>query len=241
MLKRKMDIEELLSTVSNNLCQINNIYSAAAKNEDIIQVERPLVKTCLEHLRSTLDYVAADLSEITNSPKKPKNVYFPYGEDKSVFLKSLDKNLPDLSDLYKVIIERYQPHASGNNWLLHLCKTTNINKHINLQEQNRKNSDSSVTTVGNVLTVKGGGRLEIGNFYINGEHKNPKGSLVITPDKKVKDIIKETGLDIPIDREYESVKFELKDTIKDTNFDVRELLNTAHKKIKEMTSEIYSA
>ena len=237
MLKRKSDVEELLDEASLLLQQIDEVYSEAMKNEDIIQVAKPKVKSCLEHLQSTLDYIATDLSETTGSSRAPRNVYFPYGKDRKIFLKSLDKNLPDLSSSYKSVIESYQPHISGSKWLLHLCKTTNFNKHTELQQQNRTNSDSSVTTVGNLVRMEGGGRLEIGNIYVNGEHKNPKGPLVVTPDKKVKDIVEETGLDIPIERKYEWVKF----VLKGTSLDVRELLITAHEKIEKMASEIYHA
>ncbi|MBH0040926.1 hypothetical protein I6F54_00650 [Pseudoalteromonas sp. SWXJZ10B] len=237
MLNRQSDINELLAESFELLQQIEEGYAGAKNNEEIIQIAKPKVKSCLEHLRSCLDYIATDLSGITNSSKTPRDIHFPYGKDRKIFIKSLNRNLPDLSSNYQEIIENIQPHTSGDKWLLHLCKTVNFNKHTELQQQDRVNSDKSTTTVGNLVRMEGGGNLTIGNIYINGEHKNPKGPLVVTKDKPIKDIVDETGLDIPIERKYEWVRFVLKGTA----LDVRELLSVSHSKITNLVSEIYSA
>jgi len=238
MLKRRQDIEELLIEVGDLLVQIETVYKDATENEDIIHVAKPKVKSCLEHLRSCLDYIATDLSEMTGSPKTPRRVYFPYGKDKEWFSRSIAKNLPELIEKYVCIIEKYQPYQSGDQWLIHLCDSTNFNKHIELQQQSRVNSDNSETKIGNLLHMSGQfGSITIGKVYIDGELKNPKGPLVVTPGKKVRGIIEETGLDIPIERKYEWVKFALKGT----ELDVRELLIHSHKQIGKIMEEIYGA
>lgn len=237
MLNRKSDINELLAESFDLLQQIENGYAGAKNNEEIIQIAKPKVKSCLEHLRSCLDYIATDLSNITNSSKTPRNVHFPYGKDRKIFTKSLNSNLPDLSSNYRGIIEKIQPYNSGDKWLLHLCRTVNFNKHTELQQQARVNSDNSTTTIGNLVRMEGGGNLTVGEIYVNGVHKNPKGPLVVTKDKSIKDIVDETGIDIPIERRYEWVKF----VLKGTELDVRELLTKSHGEITNLVSEIYSA
>ncbi|MGD7036323.1 hypothetical protein [Methylotuvimicrobium buryatense] len=237
MLTRQSDVDELLVEAAELLQEIEGVYAGAIKNEDIIQIARPKVKSCLEHLRSCLDYVAADLSEITNSAKAPKYVYFPYGKDRKIYEKSLEKNLPDLHNKYKIILETIQPHKCGSNWLLHLCKTTNINKHTELQRQDRIYSENSVTQIGNLLKMEGSGSVTIGKLVIDGVHANPKGPLILTKEKPVKEIREEILLDIPIDRNYEWVKF----VLKGTSLDIRELLVTAHSKISELVLGIYGA
>jgi hypothetical protein len=237
VLNRKSDINELLAESFDLLQQIENGYAGAKNNEEIIQIAKPKVKSCLEHLRSCLDYIATDLSNITNSSKTTRNVHFPYGKDIKIFTKSLNSNLPDLSSNYRGIIEKIQPYNSGDKWLLHLCRTVNFNKHTELQQQVRVNSDNSTTTIRNIVRMEGGGNLTVREIYVNGVHKNPKGPLVITKDKSIKDIVDETGINIPIERKYEWVKF----VLKGTELDVRELLTKSHGEITNLVSEIYSA
>lgn len=236
MLKRYSDINELLLETSVLLQQIDSAYFDATTNEDIIQIARPKVKSCLEHLRSCLDYVAADLSEATASPKTPRNVYFPYGKDNKIFKKTLNKNLPELDDKYKPFLESIQPHSCGNNWLLHLCKTTNFNKHTELQQQDRKNSEKSTTKLGNLVHMNGGSSITIGKLFVDGVHANPTGPLVLNKDKPVSEIRNELAIDIPVERKYEWVKF----ILKGTSTDVKDLLALAHVEISLLVSEIYA-
>jgi len=129
-----------------------------------------------------------------------------------------------------------QPHNCGSNWLLHLCKVTNFNKHTELQQQDRVNSEQSVTQIGNLIHMEDCGPVTIGRLVVDGVHANPKGPLVLTKDKPVKEIREEIVLDIPIDRKYKWVKF----VLKGTSLDVRELLGTAHSEIRKLVLGIYA-
>jgi len=80
------------------------------------------------------------------------------------------------------------------------------------------------------------GPVTIGRLVVDGVHANPKGPLVLTKDKPVKEIREEIVLDIPIDRKYKWVKF----VLKGTSLDVRELLGTAHSEIRKLVLGIYA-
>ena len=73
-MKRKSSVIELLAESEELLTVIDDIYRNAEKTEDIVGVAKPKVKSCLEHLRSSLEYIAQDSSEITGSRKTPRNI-----------------------------------------------------------------------------------------------------------------------------------------------------------------------
>lgn len=235
-MRRQSDVNELLAESLELLEQIKNSYVQAETNEEIVLITRPKVKSCLEHLRSSLDYIAKDLSEKTNSKKSPRNVYFPYGKNQKIFNKSVNKNLPDLDEAYRKVIESIQPHKSDQNWLLHLCKTTNFNKHTELQEQERENSPSSTTKIGNLISMDSTSSVTIGKLVVNGKEVNPDGPLELTGKKPLAEIRKEIVQEIPIERKYEWVRF----LLKGTQIDILSLLDKAQNEIQQMSDQIYS-
>lgn len=232
-MKRESSVNELLAESEELLTVIDGIYRSAETTEDIVVVAKPKVKSCLEHLRSSLEYIAQDLSEITGSSKTPRNVYFPYGKDKNIFIKSLDKNLPEIDAKFRDKIEEIQPHSCGDLWLLYLCKVTNDNKHDQLQEQVRVNSTESVTVLGGGAAVVDGTSKIIlgGGGTING--KKIPDNYVFTGRKSVNDLQK--GHAVPVERKYEWVKF----IVKDTNIDVLDLLKKSHRNIIDFSRAIY--
>lgn len=231
-MKRESSVNELIAESKELLNVIDSIYRDAEKTEDIVGVAKPKVKSCLEHLRSSLEYIAQDLSEITGSTKKPRNVYFPYGKDKSIFTKSLNKNLPELERSFRDKIESIQPHICGDQWLIHLCKVTNDHKHDQLQEQTRVNSPESMTLLGGgAAAVDGTGKIYMGGATINGT-KMPEDYL-LTADKTVSDL--QQGHSASVDRKYKWVKF----VIKGTDIDVLDLLKRSHRNIRDFSRAIY--
>ncbi|MFH4458071.1 hypothetical protein [Vibrio alginolyticus] len=235
-MKRQVDVNELLAESRDLLDQIQTTYIEAETSEEIVRVARPKVKSCLEHLRSSLDYIAKDLSEHTKSEKTPRNVYFPYGKNQKIYHQALEKNLPDLNEDFRLIIESIQPHKIMNNWLLHLCKTTNFNKHTELQEQERHNSPESTTSIGNLIQLGSASSLTIGTMYVDGKHINPKGPLELKGDKPIAEIRDELDIEILIERKYEWVKF----ILKGTQIDILSLLTHAQSEIQIMSDRIYS-
>lgn len=231
-MRRESSVKELIAESEELLSVIDGIYRSAKRAEDIVEVAKPKVKSCLEHLRSSLEYIAQDLSEITGSSKAPKNVYFPYGKDKSIFTKSLNKNLPEVDAKFRDKIESIQPHSCGDRWLIHLCKVTNDHKHDQLQEQTRVNSPESMTVLGKgAAAVDGTGKIYMGGAIMNGK-KMPE-DYVLTADKPVNAL--QQGHSVLVERKYEWVKF----VIKGTDIDVLDLLKKSHRNIRDFSHAIY--
>lgn len=143
-MNRYNDIIELLTEVHFNITRLEEKYENAKKNESIKDILRTLVKTCLEHLRSALEYSTQDIwASYNNCSAK---LFPPYGETEVLFKANVKRNLPKLHEqreLYN-IVESIQPHAYGNSWLIELCKQTNFNKHISLRRQVRENSKNQL-------------------------------------------------------------------------------------------------
>jgi hypothetical protein len=233
-MKRESSVNELMAESEEILTIIDGLYRSAETSEEIAVVAKPKVKSCLEHLRSSLEYIAQDLSELTASSKTPRNVYFPYGKDKNFFNKTIDKNLPELDAKLRIKIESIQPHSCGDKWLLHLCKITNDHKHDQLQEQIRVNSLESMTVLGEgAAVIEGTGVIRMGGTIING--KKMPDDYVLTADKPINDL--QQGHTVSVERKYEWVKF----VIKGTDIDVLDLLKKSHRYIQEFSSEIYES
>lgn len=93
-MNRYNDISELLLAVRSGIDELDKAYASAAKNEDTKSVLRPLVKSSLEHLRSSLEYCAQDTHDSLFGGKR--RLYFPYGKDEKHFNDSVANNLPGL-------------------------------------------------------------------------------------------------------------------------------------------------
>jgi len=235
-MKRESHVDELIEEVEELIRVINAVYNDAKTNEDIKQLARPKVKSCFEHLRSCLYYIATDLHENLDDDNKPKNVHFPYGKDKSLFFRQMNKNLPNLDKRYSDIIESIQPHASGDKWLIHFCKATNFNKHTELKEQERKNSKESVTRIGHLIEIDESCSIENISININGQSITP-GGLNFNGETPTREIRDQFNSDINVEREYRSVSF----ILKGTDIDLRDLLDKALDQIKGLKCRIYTA
>jgi hypothetical protein len=236
-LNNKSNVIELLDEARALLAGIEQAYVQAKTAESVVVVARPKVKSCLEHLRSALDYIAHDLLEITDPPKRPKRVYFPYGDDAKLYQDSLKRNLPGLDLKYYSALESLQPHACGDDWLIQLCHVTNFNKHIRLENQVRQNSPESTTNLGNLVHGIGpGSQVVFDNCFYNGRPIARSGRLVVTSDKPVAEIERELDAPIPVHREYKWVKF----VLTGSGIDVLELLQKSHDRIRGFTDEVYS-
>ena len=133
---RQQDIKSLLAEVNENISIIEQEIKKVISDKSIKEILKPKVKTCLEHLRSCLDFCAHDIYEIILQPilgTPNRRFYFPYGSSYEEFYSSLCKNkfkqLIRHNEKIYDLIESIQPFRLKNNWLLDLCKSTNYNKH----------------------------------------------------------------------------------------------------------------
>lgn len=168
-MQRYQDVSELLQEVDQGIRNLKYAYSEAAKNEDAKVANRPLIKSCLEHLRSCLEYSAQDVFQKKIGGQKI--LYFPYGENERKFIGSVSNNLPGIEKLapniYKLIAE-IQPFNCGDDWLTSLCKHTNFNKHNGLSKPERVNSPGSITSIGGLAQIRGNVSMTMINCSVNG-------------------------------------------------------------------------
>ncbi|KAB7898030.1 hypothetical protein GA565_19745 [Rouxiella sp. S1S-2] len=116
------DIYELLEEA--------NSYLTKAQRAN--RITKPKVKTILEHLRTSLEYLTHDINDNFSKPSKGR-FFFPYGKDRAEFDLSLKRNMPLLEDEYPAIyllINKLQPFSCGNDWLTTMCNLTNQVKHV---------------------------------------------------------------------------------------------------------------
>ncbi|NGX51910.1 MAG: hypothetical protein KR126chlam5_00199 [Candidatus Anoxychlamydiales bacterium] len=234
---RNDDIKNLLKHEEDRLINIKNVYDLSLKDKTIPTTLRIDIKNAMENLRSALDYMAQDINKAliipnhkkNNRPFKNKN-YFPYGEDKQSFEKSIKNNLPDLKivhpDIYS-LIEDLQPHACGDKWLQNFCQILNDNKHNFLSEQTRTEQK----------TYKAG--LTGKNPVISA----PAGSITAAPGD-----ISIDNIPITFDSDWipqQTAELEVTITtwvsfvFQDTNVEVYPLLMKAFYKIKKLSETLY--
>lgn len=241
---RSGTISELFEEVRTNLATIKEKAQEAKKDERIQNLLRPKIKSCLEHLRSCLDFSAHDIYEkLSTTNNKP---YFPYAfnGDVASFNTSINRSHPNLqvldSNIYD-LIESIQPHITSSDWLLKFCRRTNTEKHQDLSKQERENSNSTNFQLGNIInSVNSSGKItiKIGQIIENGKKVNKK-PIDITidpsnPNHSFEDIKNELDGDLELTYSYDWVNF----TFKGSNENVVDFIEEALTKIEDFRGKL---
>lgn len=188
------------------ITEVDESILALAKEQCIKPVK---VKTILEHLRSSLDYLAYD-AYIKLSPEKTKfknKIYFPYGKIEYIndfFSSKLNINLPSSSPLYSLFIT-IQPFHTSEDWLTILFSLTNEAKHRNPVSVREETDIGTINiNAGNLVVLRGLGknvRIDIKNVHTtNGKYEDLsyhdgefsvgggdiKLDIMVTEDRKIK-------------------------------------------------------
>ncbi len=165
----KADVDELLKDIEEQLILMK-------KYKKITKVK---LKSILENLRSSLEYIAQDISSVLSNPND--KVYFPYGDTKENFKGRINQNLPAIRSEYPKIydyIEHLQPHKNnGDKWLVDMCRITNDAKHKKLLEVKNEGNDNVVLSSGGIPIF---GFIDCENSIIEGPQiyvRNKDGSL----------------------------------------------------------------
>ena len=125
---------------AGELSLIEELYSKSLREKEIDTRLLVRIKGVLEHLRSSLDFVAQGLS-LKYAPQNKRKVYFPYAKldtDKETFLreKRIDKAVPGLSnrrpDIGETILAMQHFSHPGAKWFPEFIELNNKNKHIHL-------------------------------------------------------------------------------------------------------------
>lgn len=211
----RISINESLEKIERELKYIIKEAGEAYNNDEIIEIARAEVKTCLEHLRSPLDYIAQHLydnySELSKygarNNKKGQKVFFPLGKDNKQFKKKMDIQYPSLekvgNGLFSLFREIQRQRSDKYKWIIDLMLIVNPHKHHSLVgHQKRQNED--LYNIGNNAIVIGANSKNVtlrGNI-INGVNT---GNHFFEDMSKLPDKLSLNG--VPMIKERYDVKF----------------------------------
>lgn len=186
--------------------EVASVIAEMKRNGDAPPVR---IKSCLEHLRSGLEYLANDIyDKLTNIPENQrKDIYFPYG--KPVFIEKYLSRLSTSHETIQILREfltSIQPYHTGEEWLVMMCNLTNDAKHrrpIPLDKEEVITSQTISAGGVNLIHIAGAGtgRVQFEGCFVNGRplqdfvYDNGKitssgigipASLNITKEKKIR-------------------------------------------------------
>lgn len=137
------------------------------------------VKSMLEHLRSSLEYLANDTFDKYKPPGKHdrSKITFPYGEKKFIdnfFANKLCIKPPSSSPMYNIFIS-IQDFHTGERWLSDMCSLTNEVKHRNplpLREDVKIEQFKLEQPGFGKITAPGNVNIIFRNVFIKGDRLN---------------------------------------------------------------------
>ncbi len=142
-MKRQNNIQAQIKRASEILPKIEQEYNNSLHKKEVSDDLKLDIQTFLGHLRSALDYLSKDIIE-KYCPNVDKS-YFPIRHDKNSFMKMMSESYPELishSPALYSYLESIQPYTnSDNSWLAHFNKLNNENKHNDLVEQIRTETE----------------------------------------------------------------------------------------------------
>lgn len=150
MASRRDSIRALLEKATAQVRKIEAEYNKSLHAQTIDPELRIDIKNAFENLRSVLDYLAADIRE-RHCPKASASdrFYFPILPDKKTFDTRLDQWFPDLRQSAPGVasaLEVVQPFQAGHEWLGLFNRVNNENKHGDLVEQTRVETQQTRVT-----------------------------------------------------------------------------------------------
>ena len=235
MENRHQDILDLLSDIHDIITDLESEIKKAAKDNTTKEVNRPRIKSALEHFRSCLDYCATDIYEIVLFPnliKRPHKIYFPYGKIEPDFYSYVCKTLPKLKDLRNDIylhLESIQPYKLQDDWLFYLCKLINNQKHDRPSHQKRMDNTTISSNGCDLISASKGVNVIMRNCTLQG---SPIGLLITDGSHVISDTdYKKSGIQIGIETEF---------MFSDTNTSVINLLRKSHKNMSQFIEKLYS-
>lgn len=157
---REASIRALFAKADAQIGKIEAEYNKSLHAKVIDPSLRIDIKNVCENLRSVLDYLAADIREHhCPGASASDRFYFPILLDKKMFDGRLDLWFPGLRQSAPAVasaLESAQPFQAGQEWLGQFNRLNNENKHGDLVEQTR------VETQQTRVTGQGGGQVSWG-------------------------------------------------------------------------------
>jgi hypothetical protein len=164
-MSRYNQIQQFINETDLVFEELSSLSDNSKSDRTISSLAIPKVSSLLNYLRTSLDYIAADIIEIIIIPSNTlsarisrqifNNYHFPYGKDENSFRSRMEYRLPNLFSLNAALynlIENIQLHKSGNMLIHDLCHFNNVTKH-ETSTQIRKNQNSVL--IGGVPRISG--------------------------------------------------------------------------------------
>lgn len=157
----RSDIDALLADAESQLRVVRTMYRKGVPKdaEEPPAVLKARIKNVLENQRSALEYLAKQLFADYGDSSSVQ-VYYPVADQPQQFNGIFNKYLPGVADKCPEIrdaIEARQGYQRGYEWVRHLVRLTNENKHEGLTRQFR--AEMPVTLIksenGDPITVHG--------------------------------------------------------------------------------------
>ncbi len=187
---RRDSINALLDRAGEQLLSIEAEYHASLEKKAIDPALKVDIKNFFENLRSVLDYLAHEIRDSSAVQEGGEDwFYFPIAQSDSQLAGMLQKWFPGLKErrpaLYS-FIESVQPYAEAAGWLAKFNRVNNDNKHGDLVEQTRVESEEvEVTSAGGgKVTWKPAGVRFGSGVRIHGVPIDPNTQLPV-PNQKV--------------------------------------------------------
>ncbi len=196
MTTRSNSIKALLARSAKDVARIEQEY------KDSLDAKRVSDELCIDiknlcgNLRSVLDYLASDIREIHCPNARPKErFYFPVLPARAQFEARMAQWFPDLEvsspDVWNYL-ESIQPYHDVFQWLGHLNRVNNENKHEALVEQTRTETERvSVTTKGGGQVSWTPASVQFGNgVFIGGVPVDPNTQMPVPhPSQTVERVV----------------------------------------------------
>jgi len=180
MLIRKDSIEALLTKSKQQLEDIIREYQLSLNKQNISDILKVDIKNYCENIRSILDYLAHEIHDKYCSASTRTNYYFPILPDNRQFAARMSQWYPSLNSSNNAIysyLETIQPYNPQCAWLGEFNKINNENKHGDLVEQTKTQSEriTAKSNSGKSSVSWSPQNVQFGSgVYINGVHVNPK-------------------------------------------------------------------
>ncbi len=196
MAKRTDSVNALLDRCAKDLIQVEEEYNKSLHSKRVSDTLRIDIKNLCGNLRSVLDYLASDIRE-THCPNAKTNArfYFPVLPDRAQFESRMAQWFPDLKtsahDVWNYL-ESIQPYHDRCEWLGHINRVNNENKHDTLVEQTRTETERvTVTTNGGGKVSWTPGSVRFGKgVFIGGVPVDPNTQLPVShPSQMVERVV----------------------------------------------------
>lgn len=184
-MSRQQSIQAQINRAKDILPKIEREYNNSLHTQNIEENLKLDIQSFCGHLRSALDYLANDIVEkYCPNAKNGDRLYFPITDNDSSFKQRMIDSYPNLQtncpDIY-VLLESVQPYLkSENKWLSQFNKINNENKHSDLVEQVRTETNQVNVTSPNGGSVSWGPGVTFGaGVQIMGVPVDPRTQLPV--------------------------------------------------------------